>query len=89
MIGPGDRRGGGAGRVGVTQGGGQGDPAVPTGAPGNRLLHTYFNKYLQYFVQLRYLQTLNSISVEQSSTIIFPFPISITGNDLGLKERTD
>ena len=52
-------------------------------------LSTYFNKYLQYFVQLRYLQTLNSISVEQSSTIIFPFPISITGNDLGLKERTD
>ena len=48
-----------------------------------------FNTYLQYFVQLRYLQTLNSISVEQSSTIIFPFPISITGNDLGLKERTD
>lgn len=40
-------------------------------------------------MQLRYLQTLNSISVEQSSTIIFPFPISITGNDLGLKERTD
>ena len=33
-------------------------------------------------LQLRYLQTLNSISVEQSSTIIFPFPISITGTDL-------
>ena len=48
-----------------------------------------FILYLRYFVQLRYLQTLNSISVEQSSTIIFPFPISITGNDLGLKERTD
>ena len=28
--------------------------------------------------QLRYLQTLNSISVEQNSTIIFPFPISVT-----------
>ena len=33
-------------------------------------------------LQLRYLQTLNSISVEQSSTIIFPFPISITGPNL-------
>ena len=53
------------------------------------LLILLIHRYLQYFVQLRYLQTLNSISVEQSSTIIFPFPISITGNDLGLKERTD
>ena len=46
------------------------------------------NKYidkkinLKIYFQLRYLQTLNSISVEQNSTIIFPFPISITGNDL-------
>jgi len=26
-------------------------------------------------LQLRYLQTLNAISTEQSSTIVFPFPI--------------
>ena len=28
--------------------------------------------------QLRYLQTLNSISAEHNSTIIFPMPISLT-----------
>jgi erythrocyte band 7 integral membrane protein len=28
-------------------------------------------------VQLRYLQTLNSISAENNSTIIFPVPIDI------------
>ena len=33
-------------------------------------------KYSGYF-QLRYLQTLNSISAEKNSTIIFPFPVDI------------
>lgn len=28
-------------------------------------------------IQLRYLQTLNSISAEKNSTIIFPFPIDL------------
>ncbi|KAM3727973.1 Mechanosensory protein [Dirofilaria immitis] len=28
-------------------------------------------------IQLRYLQTLNSISAEKNSTIIFPFPIEL------------
>merc|ERR1712029_458925 len=28
-------------------------------------------------LQLRYLQTLNSISAEKNSTIIFPFPVDI------------
>merc|ERR1719334_1651873 len=31
-------------------------------------------------LQLRYLQTLNSISAEKNSTIIFPLPIDILGN---------
>ena len=30
-----------------------------------------------FFLQLRYLQTLNSISAEKNSTIIFPFPIEL------------
>jgi len=28
-------------------------------------------------IQLRYLQTLNSISAEKNSTIIFPFPVDL------------
>ena len=31
----------------------------------------------KFFLQLRYLQTLNSISAENNSTIIFPVPIDI------------
>jgi len=31
-------------------------------------------------LQLRYLQTLNSISAEKNSTIIFPFPMEIMKN---------
>ena len=30
--------------------------------------------------QLRYLQTLNSISAEHNSTIVFPVPIDIISN---------
>ena len=30
-------------------------------------------------LQLRYLQTLNAISAEKNSTIIFPLPIEILG----------
>jgi erythrocyte band 7 integral membrane protein len=33
-------------------------------------------------LQLRYLQTLNSISAEKNSTIIFPLPMDILGNFL-------
>jgi hypothetical protein len=32
------------------------------------------------FIQLRYLQTLNSISAEKNSTIIFPFPVDLFTN---------
>merc|ERR1712012_1445518 len=34
-------------------------------------------------LQLRYLQTLNSISAEKNSTIIFPFPVDIISSFLG------
>lgn len=33
-------------------------------------------------LQLRYLQTLNSISAEKNSTIIFPLPIDLLENFL-------
>ena len=45
-------------------------------------------------LQLRYLQTLNSISAEQNSTIIFPMPIEMAagqggkGTDKGKMTRT-
>ena len=35
-------------------------------------------------LQLRYLQTLNSISAENNSTIIFPVPIDIINSFMGL-----
>ena len=31
-------------------------------------------------LQLRYLQTLNNISAEKNSTIIFPLPVEIMGS---------
>ena len=31
-------------------------------------------------LQLRYLQTLNSISAEKNSTIIFPLPVDLLNN---------
>jgi len=34
-------------------------------------------------LQLRYLQTLNSISAEKNSTIIFPLPIDLVTSLLG------
>ncbi|CAL4060595.1 unnamed protein product, partial [Meganyctiphanes norvegica] len=37
-------------------------------------------------LQLRYLQTLNSISAEKNSTIIFPVPINILGNFMEKRE---
>jgi len=37
-------------------------------------------------LQLRYLQTLNSISAEKNSTIIFPFPIDLVTHLLGSKD---
>ena len=36
-------------------------------------------------LQLRYLQTLNSISAEKNSTIIFPVPMDLISNFLGRK----
>merc|ERR1711988_1638465 len=36
-------------------------------------------------LQLRYLQTLNSISAEKNSTIIFPLPIDLISSFLGNK----
>lgn len=38
-------------------------------------------------LQLRYLQTLNSISAEKNSTIIFPLPIDILNVMFHLDER--
>jgi len=38
-------------------------------------------------LQLRYLQTLNSISAEKNSTIIFPLPIDMIKHFLGKPER--
>ena len=36
-----------------------------------------------YFLfQLRYLQTLNSISAEHNSTIVFPVPIDLLSNSM-------
>merc|ERR1712066_956998 len=37
-------------------------------------------------LQLRYLQTLNSISAEKNSTVIFPFPIDLVTHLLGPKD---
>jgi regulator of protease activity HflC (stomatin/prohibitin superfamily) len=39
-------------------------------------------------IQLRYLQTLNSIAGEQNSTIVFPLPIELLGAFQGLMETT-
>lgn len=33
--------------------------------------------YVFNFFQLRYLQTLNSISIENNHTVIFPFPMNV------------
>ena len=39
-------------------------------------------------LQLRYLQTLGSVATEQSSTIVFPFPIdSLSLTDLGCSDK--
>merc|ERR1712107_671536 len=42
-------------------------------------------------LQLRYLQTLNSISAEKNSTIIFPLPMELVGaftdSDRGVRKR--
>jgi len=38
-------------------------------------------------LQLRYLQTLNAISTEQSSTIVFPFPIDTLCLSMGLDKE--
>merc|ERR1712117_772184 len=37
-------------------------------------------------LQLRYLQTLNSISAEHNSTIIFPVPIDIVSNFMSFQQ---
>ena len=36
-------------------------------------------------LQLRYLQTLNSISAEKNSTIIFPLPVDMLAGYMGKK----
>jgi hypothetical protein len=38
-------------------------------------------------LQLRYLQTLNEISIEKNSTIIFPLPIDLIKPFLQLLEK--
>ena len=35
-------------------------------------------------LQLRYLQTLNNISAENNSTIIFPVPVDVISNMIGM-----
>ena len=44
-------------------------------------------RFLVYnlWLQLRYLQTLSTISAEQNSTIIFPMPINILEQFMGNK----
>ena len=37
------------------------------------------------YFQLRYLQTLNNISAEKNSTIVFPVPIDIISHMMGGK----
>ena len=47
---------------------------------------------VEFVLQLRYLQTLNAISTEQSSTIVFPFPIdslSLTMGPTRDKDKSD
>ena len=41
------------------------------------------NQYSYFFIelQLRYLQTLNNISAEKNSTIVFPIPIDIISQE--------
>ena len=39
------------------------------------------------YPQLRYLQTLNSISAENNSTIIFPVPMNIMSNMMGMDKQ--
>ena len=38
--------------------------------------------------QLRYLQTLNSISAEKNSTIVFPVPIDIISKLMGVRSAS-
>lgn len=38
-------------------------------------------------IQLRYLQTLNTISAEKNSTIIFPLPVDILNRFFNKKEK--
>jgi len=40
-------------------------------------------------LQLRYLQTLNSISAEHNSTIIFPVPIDIVSNFMNYQQQSE
>ena len=41
---------------------------------------------LSFNVQLRYLQTLNSIAAENNSTIVFPVPIDILSEMIDVKK---
>ena len=46
----------------------------------SRMIPTCDNSF---FVQLRYLQTLNSISAENNSTIVFPVPVDVLNTFMG------
>ena len=48
-----------------------------------------WEKICTFLFQLRYLQTLNSISAENNSTIIFPVPIDILSNFMNLGNNND
>jgi hypothetical protein len=43
--------------------------------------------FLVSLFQLRYLQTLNNISAEKNSTIVFPVPIDILSHFMGRAPR--
>ena len=57
-------------------------------------LQVHQEQYKVYIIrmslfQLRYLQTLNSISAENNSTIVFPVPIDILSNFMNLSNNND
>lgn len=52
--------------------------------------HSSVQQQLIFFLlQLRYLQTLNSISAEHNSTIIFPVPIDIVSNFMNYSQQNN
>ena len=77
-ISPGDRSWGGTEGQQCSEAGSGGHSAVSSCPAGQeRNIWESIRKYLMKTFQLRYLQTLNSISAEHNSTIIFPMPMTL------------